>query len=324
MDKNKIKKILFLRTEHLGDYGLSLPALKALREHFPKAKIDVVIGPWNLDFAKATPYIDDIIVFDNILIKRNLKYKEILKIVFREFKKFHEFFKKVNKEKYDLIFSLSDRKYNSIFLKFIKAKKKISGLSFSNPGINENLRIRRFLEMNGLGIKDYSISLKYSKSDKDKIDNLIKNMKGDKIIIHPITFLPEKNWPIEKWIKLVNNILEYKKNTKIILTGGREDLGGINKIIEKIKDKKRCYVFAGKINVIQSIYLIGKSSLIIGNDSGPVHWAELTNTKIISLFGPTDSVRWGTPKDKGKVLKGKKIEDISVDSVFSEVKKIIK
>ena len=67
------------------------------------------------------------------------------------------------------------------------------------------------------------------------------------------------------------------------------------------------------------ILFMEKCNLVIGGDSGPVHLAELTDTKAISLFGPTNEIMWGTPKSKGITIKKENIKDISVH----EVKKII-
>jgi ADP-heptose:LPS heptosyltransferase len=322
-EDNKIKKIVFLRMEHIGDYGQGLVALKALKEHFPNARIDLVVGPWNKDFAEATPYKNNIIIFENTLIKRHLKYWEILKIIFCETRKYIKFFKKINHENYDLLFSISDRNYNRIFLKFLKAKKKISGLSYPNPGINENLRIQKFLEKNQLGIKSYNINLNYSKKDKEIVENILKKIKGKKIIINPITDLPEKNWPLDKWIVLIKWILSKSKRNNVLIMGAEYQKEQIENLIKSCNAKGRIYNMAGKLSVTQSIYIIDKCDLIIGNDSGPVHWAELVNTPAIALFGPTDAIRWGIQEKNGITIKKEKINYIPIEEVQKAVEKYL-
>jgi len=317
MIKEKIKKILFLRMEHIGDYCLSLKALKALREHFPKSKIDVVIGPWNKDFAKATPYIDKIIVFNNPLIKRNLKYNEILKSIFKDFKKFIRFFKNINKENYDLIFSLSDRKYNKIFLKFFKSKNKISGTSYPNKGINENQRIINFLGKNNLELKNYDVKLNYSKKDKKIVEDFLKKNKIKNksfLVLHPLSPLEEKNWPLENWQSILKKI-----NNKIIIIGTEKEKDLINKNIFG----KNIINAAGLFNLTQTTYLISKSKKFLGIDSGPMHLAEISKVPIFALFGSekfSPYKIWAPNRNIDKVIKEKNINKITVKQVLEKLK----
>jgi len=145
-----MKKILVIKTEHIGDYLLTLPALSALRKRYPKARIDVLIGPWNVALAKATPYVDNAIVFENPLIKRAISKKEIIKELTFGRLKYLRLFKKINTEKYDLIVNFSDRRISRFFNKNIKSRKKICGVDFNFGEIQEGKRMLRILEENGI------------------------------------------------------------------------------------------------------------------------------------------------------------------------------
>jgi len=320
--KKDEKKILFLRYEHIGDYGMGLPILKALREKFPNHTIDVVVGPWNKEFAEVTPYVDNILVFDHPLAKRHLRYKDILKVIFSEkLVKMIKFIRKINKRKYNLIISLSDRKFSKPFVGMMNAKNKILGTKIVNTGFDERKRLKQVMAMHGISVDDKEINLNYLPTDKNKVDEILKKDSEfkKKIIIHAITPLEEKNWPIDKWRALLKSF--EKKEYKFYLIGTADQKNDIDVIKEGFDNVEN---LSGKLTIIQTIYLTKKVDLIVGGDSGPVHLAELTKTPIISLFGPTNEKMWGTPKDKGKVLKEKNIGDISVDSVFSEINKIIK
>jgi len=294
---------------------LSLPALRTIRENFPKAKIDIVVGPWNKDFAEATPYVDKIIVFDNPLVKRNITHSQILKSAFYNFNKFRRFFKKINKENYDLMISFSDRRYNKLFLRFINSKKKISGVDFNFGEINEKERIKKMFEKNNLRIKRRA-NLNYSKKDKEIVDKFLKsyNLKEkDFLVLHPLSPIEEKNWSLEKWEEVLN-----KLNIKVVVIGiDRERL----KIEEKIREGSDIiFNGAGKFNLVQTAYLISKSKRFLGVDSGPMHLAGLLQIPTVALFGPTNEKIWGECGKKDKIIKKENIKDISVDEV-SEIMK---
>lgn len=62
IDPQSIKRILFVRTDRIGDAIVSTPALQALRAHFPDAEIDVVLGRKNAAVAPLLPFVDRIFV----------------------------------------------------------------------------------------------------------------------------------------------------------------------------------------------------------------------------------------------------------------------
>ena len=312
---NLVKKLLIIRGEHIGDYVLSLPALRTIRENFPKARIDIVIGPWNKGLAKATPYINRIIIFDNPLVKRNLTYPKILKSLIFDFNKFRRFFRKINKEDYDLLISFSNRKYNKLFLKFVKAKKKISGTEFDFGEIKEKKRIKRLCEKINLKFRRKA-KLSYSKKDRNLVDKFLKsrNLKEKNFfVLHPLSPLKEKDWPLEKWKEVLN-----KLNMKTLVIGTEREGKKIEK--EICNGSGNIINATGKFNLVQTIYLISISKRFLGIDSGPMHLAELTDVPVFALFGPTNEKIWGPCGKKDKVIKKGNINDISVEEVLKEIK----
>ena len=59
-----VATILLLKLDHLGDFIMSLPAIRALRAHFPAAHITLVVGSWNEALAIESGLADRVIPFD--------------------------------------------------------------------------------------------------------------------------------------------------------------------------------------------------------------------------------------------------------------------
>ena len=57
-------KILFITLSNIGDVILTLPVLSALKDNFPDAVIDVVVGPRPKDIFAKDPKIRDVFVYD--------------------------------------------------------------------------------------------------------------------------------------------------------------------------------------------------------------------------------------------------------------------
>ena len=59
-----VATILLLKLDHLGDFIMSLPAIRAVRGHFPAAYITLAVGTWNETLAIETGLADKVVPFD--------------------------------------------------------------------------------------------------------------------------------------------------------------------------------------------------------------------------------------------------------------------
>ena len=58
------RRILLLRLERIGDLLMTLDAIAAVRALAPHAEIDLVVGSWNADVARAIPHVDRVLTLD--------------------------------------------------------------------------------------------------------------------------------------------------------------------------------------------------------------------------------------------------------------------
>ncbi|UCC95942.1 MAG: glycosyltransferase, partial [Candidatus Omnitrophota bacterium] len=62
--KEKVNRILIIKLDHIGDFILSLPAVKMVRAKFPEAHITMLVGKWAEIIAKTVPEIDHVLTFE--------------------------------------------------------------------------------------------------------------------------------------------------------------------------------------------------------------------------------------------------------------------
>lgn len=101
----------------------------------------------------------------------------------------------------------------------------------------------------------------------------------------------QKRWSAESYIELIGQLLA-KYDCPIMIIGGKDESEIAKSIVSIFKDN-RVIDLAGKLTIPQLVDVLKKSSLFIGNDSGPMHIASACETKVIGLFGPTDAERFG-------------------------------
>jgi len=64
MAANGAARILLLKLDHLGDFLMAVPAMRAVRSHFPEAHITLVVGSWNVGIARHVAIADELLTFD--------------------------------------------------------------------------------------------------------------------------------------------------------------------------------------------------------------------------------------------------------------------
>jgi heptosyltransferase III len=106
------------------------------------------------------------------------------------------------------------------------------------------------------------------------------------LIIHPGSHGNAKEWPINFYRELIDELDESKFN--ILITGSKEEA----KKFSALKDAKGTFLM-GSLPLNEFISLIQNSDGLLAASTGPVHIASLFSTKILALFphqkqiGPT-------------------------------------
>ena len=83
----------------------------------------------------------------------------------------------------------------------------------------------------------------------------------------------------------------------------------------------------GETSVRQLAALLKQARVLVSGDSGPVHVASCVGTPVVAIFGSSipgkSSRRWG-PRSAGSVMVEKpRLEDISVEDVFIQVRSLL-
>lgn len=279
-------KVLIIQTAFFGDVILSLPLVQVLKEKKPECSIDFMCIPKTSEILKGNPYINKVIVFDKHETAKGISG-------------FRNIVSEVKNNKYDIVISVQRYTRSSIIAKLSGAEKRISYENSSLPYFysdkvpySQKHEISRVLDLlQPLGIINSKIikpELFPSEEDKIEVEKIFKGLgiksKSELICLAPGSVWFTKRFPEEKFIVLLN--MMDKIDFKIALIGAKEDIKLCERIISKTTHNQ-VYSFAGRLSILQSAELIRNSSLLITNDSAPLHLANAVGTKVIALFGST-------------------------------------
>jgi ADP-heptose:LPS heptosyltransferase len=113
--------------------------------------------------------------------------------------------------------------------------------------------------------------------------------------------LPLRRWPAERYVELARRLLEKSSSVHIAFTGAPEETEQSQKLVRAI-DSKRCFSITGKTTLRQLMMLYSLADALVTNDSGPAHFATLTDVEVITLFGPETPRLFGANTPRSHIL----------------------
>lgn len=131
-----------------------------------------------------------------------------------------------------------------------------------------------------------------------RVDGLLTRLRvqagGRLVLVNPNASerLPQRRWPAGKFATLIAQLLAIRPDVTVLLIGAPEDRATTRAIAATVA-LGRCIDCAGELALDALPALFERSSLLIGNDSGPAHFAAVSALPVIVLFGPETPRRFG-------------------------------
>jgi ADP-heptose:LPS heptosyltransferase len=146
--------------------------------------------------------------------------------------------------------------------------------------------IQRRIEIVGGKSGDFSMELSVSKEDCALADLFLRGVPPyiPLVGLHPGSKDAFKQSPPGYFIE-VGNRLKHHLGCQIIVTGNRDEKELVSKVAKGIEG---AIPIAGQLSIHALGALIQKMSLMISNDTGPMHIGFSMKTPVLGLFGPTD------------------------------------
>ncbi len=284
MDREKIKRILVVEVNWLGDCIMSLPVFKALKEKYPSCYVAVMCHPRVRDIFLCIPSVDEVIEFD----EKGMHKSFLSKI---------KFIKMLRKKKFDVAILLH-RSFTRAFICLLAGIRERIGYKRPKTKLVLTRRISlsscvhrshyyfELFQKSGISIREKIPAIEtipqVSRQLMDILERLKKKTKAV-IAISPFTNWPPKNWPKDYYSDLVRSLLEI--DVGIVMIG--TEYSSCNEVIRSLDTKDRLINLCGKTTLRELIFTLSRVDLLVSSDSGPAHLASALGKKVIVLFGPT-------------------------------------
>ncbi len=337
INKFKIRNILIICLNGLGDVINTTPLIRSVRKEYPNAKLTLLVkNKFMKNVFGDSQYIDEFIYFDPSN-KSLLKRLQIIKTLRSKCFDLSITTTDTDLIKGPMLVFLAQVKYR---VGEIKKRKFFSGLGFlynypvqidyQQHRVESNLNLFRKISSSEV-IDETFFSI--NGTHEIKKENLLKkNFKKNfryYVTIHPGCRASEsyRRWPIERYLIVAKEIVRCYR-IPVIFVGGQDEIDIFNKI-DKAKNQ---FIYNGinELSIGATAALIRDSIFIIGNDSGLMHIAGAVKTPTIDLMASVSSLRCAPWKNNNEVIepsktinKKERIKEISVKQVLEAVDRIM-
>jgi ADP-heptose:LPS heptosyltransferase len=141
----------------------------------------------------------------------------------------------------------------------------------------------------------------FSDAEKDLVREIVRatfapyDPQGDKIVLinpNASELLIQRRWPPEYYAELIQSILAASPRALVLITGDPREREEAEWLRQQV-GHQRCVNFAGKVTFAQLPVLYSISEFMVSNDSGPPHFASITDMPTYVIFGPETPALYG-------------------------------
>jgi len=275
------QKILVTKLRAIGDVLLSSVVLANLRAAYPAAEIDMLTERLSGDVLAGNPDLSSVIVFDP-------RRDSAIGILGR-----------IRRRRYDLVFDLFGNPRSALIALFSGAPERV-GYRFGcrrhcyttvvEPRGGEvhntefNLDALRAL---GIPVPSRTVAVPVDAAARVHAETFFRESGLEwkfVVALNPGGGWSSKRWGTQHFARL-GDMLAGDWNAAIVVLWGPGELQDAERIRDAMT--RQCHLIPST-TLKQLAAILGRCSLLVTNDSGPMHIGAAMGTPIVALFGPTN------------------------------------
>jgi ADP-heptose:LPS heptosyltransferase len=294
-----LESILLIRQQNqFGDMLLASPMFRALRERAPKARIDLVSGPFNHDAVRASRRFDSILLYDKLTFRRRPIEAKRFVAALRE-------------ARYDLVVVSSTVSFSmtSAWLAVLSGARLRAGREGplgEGREIAESLYhflcppadpVRHQSQQNldlvaPLGVPGHDWRPEIFLAPEEIAEGrgaleATRKERGTLVLMHPGAGKLPNRWPARRFGEAASRLRS--RGYEVLACAGPRELA----LLAAIDEGAGFPVPRLPPLPIRSLAgAIESSDLLLCNDTGVLHLGAAVGTAVLALFGPTDPSLW--------------------------------
>lgn len=285
--------MLFIRGGAVGDFILTLPAMQLVRDTLPEIEIEVLgydsisqlatasgiaVETRSIEYGKLAHFFIPDAELDEELKNYFAGFSVVVSYLFDPDGYFHQNLRRAGVQHLvEASHRVDDQAQDSLAAAHQLAKP-LEGLALYLD--------QPFIELH------FESSKKTTDYDPD----------GPLIALHPGSGSPRKNWSLQAWIDVLDQIRQRHPEVMFLIVSGEAEAQGIDAFLASLDSASLPYQSARELPLPGLGARLRDCDLFLGHDSGMSHLAAACGLPCLLLFGPTAPHVWAPQNPAVKVI----------------------
>lgn len=277
-------KTLIIRLESLGDLVQITPLAEHIKRHDPCHQVVLLTKEYCGFIFENNPHVDKIMHYDLPADK-----KLTVAVLLSAFRLLLQ----IRKEGIDSAILLHNSKLFSLMLFLAGIRKRVGlkkncfltdAVNFSEEA-NRLFQFQQTVEKIGIPLASFLFPRVYFQGDREREDFITSNPGGAKNLFNEA---PSRRLSALKYAAIYDYLIE--SGRRIIIVGSGDDQAILEKVRAHMRNGDKLADYCGKLSIKESVRMVGKSRLYIGNDSGLLHFAHAMDVTTLAFYTSSNSV----------------------------------
>jgi len=307
--KERVRRILAVKLDHIGDLVTSLPAIRRLKSLFPHARITALVGRSCVGLASTESAIDEVIPFEFFDARSGLGRKVLTaddyaaleqELVARHFDLAIDL-RKLGDTRHILqhsgaaILAGYDHARHYPWLDIaLEWERDELQTDKRNHIANDLLNL---VDAVGNAFVDDRRTMQPKAPLPELSTDLLAEFPGlfaqDYVVVHPASGTPLRQWPAEHFARLIDLLVE-QDGVQVALVGGPDERSIADEVLAQVKQTGAVFDLVGRSRLSEVPRILQGAVLFVGNNSGPSHIAAGVGTPTVSVHSAlVSSEEWG-------------------------------
>jgi lipopolysaccharide heptosyltransferase II len=299
--------ILLVRLREIGDVVFTTPALRAIRQRFPDARIAYLVEPLAAPVVASSRHIDELIVAPRAGLIPDIRLGLRLRA-----------------QRYDLAIDFHGGPRASLLAWLSGAPRRIgyavrgrAWMYTTRVPRPRTMRPRHAVENQWDLLTAIDVPAPGPAADPVEmpLDPQADAALAERltaaglpatarlIVVHVSAGNPFRRWPQDSFAEVAAALISHHQDVRVVVVSGPSERDAAASVIQNARErmpsaKRERVLSIGECSLAELRALLDRAALFIGGDSGPLHIAATSAIPIVGLYGPTLPVRsapWRSP-----------------------------
>lgn len=285
------RNVLIIKPSAIGDVVHGLPILNLMRRAWPTARISWLVTPGCSGLLEGHPQLDEVILFDRGRYGGWWKSPSVAA-------EMRAFTRALRSRGFDLAVDLQGLLRSGWLGWKTRAPRRV-GMAYAREGAwafytdrvparaGERHAIERYLDVAeslGLGRGPVEFVFHVRPEERARVAHAVRPL-GPYAVLLPGTNWETKRWPAERFASVARTLRDRHGLASVVAgAAGDQTLADVIR-----PDLSLC----GQTNLRETTALLESASLVVANDTGPMHIAAALGRPLATMYGPTSPTRTG-------------------------------